>query len=145
MKSDKGKPRPSLIYYSFIKELCKVREHGIAKYGNKEDWRETENYQERYLEAIFRHIFLYAEGEKNEDESGLNHLAHAACDIMFLIEGEKNGRRNERPTERDARVEKEKLSYRYRHGTIAWRCRGSWRIVARTLKAITKHSRRRKS
>ena len=90
MKEDKGKPRPSLIYYSFIKEIVKVREHGIKKYGHKEDWRNTENYDERYLDAIFRHIFSYAEGEYADKESGLSHLAHAACDIMFLIEGENN-------------------------------------------------------
>jgi hypothetical protein len=90
MKSDKGKIRPSLVYYSFIKEICKVREYGIAKYGDKEDWRNTENYRERYIEAIFRHMYAYVDGEENEVESSLKHLAHAACDIMFLIEGEKD-------------------------------------------------------
>jgi len=89
VKFDEQKPRPSLVYYSLIKEIAKVRQYGIEKYGHSEDWRETTNQEERYKDAILRHIFEYIEGEENDQESGLKHLAHAACNIMFLIEGEK--------------------------------------------------------
>jgi len=84
MKDTEGKPRPTLIYYSLIKEISKVREYGIEKYGSKTDWQTTD--PQDHLEAALRHLYKYAEGEENDDASGLNHLAHAASNIMFLIE-----------------------------------------------------------
>jgi hypothetical protein len=36
-----------------------------------------------------RHIMAFNDGEDKDPESGLSHLAHAACCIMFLLEFEK--------------------------------------------------------
>ncbi len=89
-KHDKGKPQLSLVYYSFLKEVANVRRFGNDKYIDPENWRHVDNKEKRYLDACLRHVFSYISGEKNDPESGFNHLAHAACCIMFLIEGEKN-------------------------------------------------------
>jgi hypothetical protein len=32
-----------------------------------------------------RHVTDWWDGEKNDKGSGLPHLAHAACDILFLL------------------------------------------------------------
>ncbi len=90
MKFDENKPRPSLTYLSFLSALSEVRQYGIDKYGDSEDWRNTDNYNERYIDACLRHIYKYIEGEDNDPESGLPHLSHAATNLMFLIEGDKD-------------------------------------------------------
>jgi len=87
MKKDEGKPKLSLVYKSFVDEIAKVRMYGLTKYPNRENWRTTKT--ELHHDALLRHVFAYLDGEINDQESGLNHLAHAACNIMFLIE-EKN-------------------------------------------------------
>ena len=43
----------------------------------------------RPLAAAMRHIMAFNDGEDKDPESGLSHLAHAACCIMFLLEFEK--------------------------------------------------------
>ena len=49
------------------------------------NWRYVENPQTRYYDAAMRHLLAWFEGEKNDEETGLNHLAHAGCDILFLL------------------------------------------------------------
>lgn len=84
MKDTLGKPKPTMIYYSLIKEISLVREYGIKKYGSKDTWRTTD--PQDHLEAAIRHLYKHAEGETLDSESGISHLAHAASNIMFLIE-----------------------------------------------------------
>jgi len=88
MKKDEGKPQLSLIYKSFVDEIAKVRMYGLTKYPDRENWRTTET--KLHHDALLRHVFAYLNGEINDKESGLNHLAHAACNIMFLIEEKKD-------------------------------------------------------
>jgi hypothetical protein len=64
--------------------------YGAAKYGD-DNWREVEAY--RYLDALGRHlaqasgVSLQGEPESDSDpESGLLHLAHVACNALFLLE-----------------------------------------------------------
>jgi hypothetical protein len=83
-KFDKGKYKPSLIYTSLLKEISKVREYGIEKYGSPEDWTTTDPY--RHFDAAIRHIRAYISGEQIDAESTLHHLSHAASNIMFEIE-----------------------------------------------------------
>ena len=35
-------------------------------------------------ESLQRHLHAWIEGEDNDDESGLSHLGHAMCNLMFL-------------------------------------------------------------
>lgn len=83
-KRDEGKPRPSLVYRSFVLAVARVREHGLRKYV-PESWRSVS--PERYVDAALRHLLAHADGEINDAESGLSHLAHCAANLMFLIEG----------------------------------------------------------
>jgi hypothetical protein len=36
-----------------------------------------------------RHLHAFNDGEDKDPESGLSHLAHASCCLMFLLEFEK--------------------------------------------------------
>jgi hypothetical protein len=83
-KKNEDKPEPTLVYRSFINGLSKVRRFGIEKHGNSEDWRTTEPVQ--HYDAAMRHLLAYVEGEQCDQESHLNHLYHAATNIMFEIE-----------------------------------------------------------
>ena len=88
IKRDAGKPRVTLVPRQIIFDIARVREYGLAKYGDKESWRSVEI--ERYRDAIFRHLLAYLDDPQGTDEeSGLSHLSHLACNVAFLCELEK--------------------------------------------------------
>lgn len=91
-KADAGKPRPTLVPTGIIRAIAAVREYGCQKYGDPENWRRVE--PERYRDALYRHLLAYLENQNGvDDESGLPHLWHLACNAAFLIEMEE--RKNE--------------------------------------------------
>lgn len=83
------KPIPGAISPSFTDQVSKVLAFGAAKYG-RDNWSKCSKDQLfLYEDALLRHINAYRLGEQNDDETGLNHLAHAACNLMFLFELDK--------------------------------------------------------
>lgn len=87
-KYDSGKPDWSLLPFKAVSETVEVLTFGANKYG-PDNWRIVPNAKKRYLAAAFRHIVAYATGEKKDSESGLSHLSHALCCLMFILELEK--------------------------------------------------------
>ena len=85
-KADAGKPRPTLVPVSLIEAVASIREYGVAKYHDPDNWKKVD--AERYRNAAFRHWLAYIKGEKLDPESGLPHLHHCACNLAFLIEME---------------------------------------------------------
>ena len=85
-KADQGKVRPTLVPASLVWAVAKIREYGCKKYKNPDNWKQVE--PQRYRDALYRHLLAYFSGETNDEESGLPHLWHAACNIAFLIEME---------------------------------------------------------
>lgn len=85
-KADAGKPRPTLTPVSLIDAVTAVRMYGNEKYHDSENWRKVE--PQRYRDALYRHWLAYLKGEKCDQESGLPHLWHLACNAAFLIEME---------------------------------------------------------
>ena len=87
-KHDAGKPRLTLVPRRIIWEIAKIREYGTAKYGDPENWRLVE--PQRYRDAAYRHFLAYLDDPDGVDEeSGLPHLSHLACNIAFLVEMSK--------------------------------------------------------
>lgn len=87
-KADKGKPRVSLVPTEIIRNIATIREYGLKKYGKKESWKSVE--PERYRDAMYRHLLAYIDDPYGVDEeSGLPHLWHLACNVAFLCELEK--------------------------------------------------------
>lgn len=85
IKSDAGKPRLSLVPTQIITDIARIREYGINKYGAVESWKRVE--PERYKDAAYRHWLAYlADPAGVDEESGLPHLWHLACNIAFLCE-----------------------------------------------------------
>lgn len=86
-KSDAGKPRPTLVPVSLIEAVTAIRMYGNEKYHDPENWRQVE--PQRYRDALYRHWLAYLKGEQYDQESGLPHLWHLACNAAFLIEMEE--------------------------------------------------------
>jgi hypothetical protein len=88
-KHDDGKPRWDLLPYDAVAGVVDVLTHGSIKYG-PENWRTVPLWDERYFAAAMRHLSAYRRGSFTDDDSGLPHLAHAACCVLFLLakEGE---------------------------------------------------------
>ena len=76
-KFDGGKPAMELIPSYPMEQLGLVLLHGREKYG-AHNWRKGINVS-RNLGAALRR-------EDLDQESGLPHLAHAICDLMFVLE-----------------------------------------------------------
>ena len=88
IKADAGKPKLTLVPQQIIFDIAKVREYGLAKYGESESWRKVDI--QRYRDAAYRHFLSYLKDPQGVDEeSGLSHLSHLACNIAFLAEMEK--------------------------------------------------------
>ena len=87
-KADKGKARPTLVPPSLVMAVAKVREYGCQKYKDPENWRKVE--PQRYRDALYRHFLAYLSGEKCDNESGLPHLWHMACNVAFLVDLEED-------------------------------------------------------
>lgn len=86
-KADAGKLRLTLVPRRIIREIARIRMYGCNKYpeGGRENWRQVA--VERYRDAAFRHFLAYLDDPAGVDEeSGLPHLSHLACNIAFLCE-----------------------------------------------------------
>ena len=89
-KADAGKPKLTLVPTQIICDIARVREYGNNKYpeGGPDNWKQVEI--QRYRDAAFRHFIAYLNDPTGVDEeSGLPHLSHLACNIAFLCEMEK--------------------------------------------------------
>ena len=83
-KYDAGKPRWSLLPCGTIAQVVAVLEFGAARY-EVDNWMHVPDAGRRYYDAAMRHIDAWLHGEKTDPESGLPHLAHAVCCLLFLI------------------------------------------------------------
>jgi hypothetical protein len=84
LKFDGGKIRPSLLPIDSLTKICEVLEFGAKKY-KANSWQTLEDGEKRYMDALLRHLFAYMEGEELDPETGLPHLSHAGCNILFLL------------------------------------------------------------
>ena len=99
VKYDGEKPRMHLLPPKAILEVGKVLTFGANKY-DEENWRKLEDLQNRYSSAALRHIFAHNDGSILDDDSGLSHLAHAICCLLFKLEIELEQKdKEERPRE----------------------------------------------
>ena len=81
-KHDAGKPRASLLPWRELWSVVAVMEFGAVKYG-EDNWKTVPNGPRRYFDAAIRHIMAWRDGELDDPESGLPHLSHAICCLLF--------------------------------------------------------------
>jgi hypothetical protein len=102
VKYDGEKPKMHLLPPKAINEVAKVLTFGAQKY-DEENWRKLEDLQSRYSSGALRHIFAHLDSEDLDPESGLSHLAHAICCLLFKLEIELENAKieEEKPREVD--------------------------------------------
>lgn len=88
VKYDDGKARFDLIEPEFEEDIANVLTMGANKYAQN-SWQHVEDGKNRYYAALRRHLNAWRKGEKTDQESGMSHLAHAACNVMFLMHFER--------------------------------------------------------
>lgn len=87
VKDDSGKSRTGLMFSNFANALLAVSEvstYGANKY-TPNGWLTVPDGRDRYTDALFRHL-LAGFSQKNDPESNLDHLAHAAWNALAILE-----------------------------------------------------------
>lgn len=80
---DADKLRMELIPPELLYAVAKILTYGASKYAPN-NWLGGMDWS-RLCGSIERHYYAWKTGEDNDPESGLPHLAHAACNIAFLL------------------------------------------------------------
>lgn len=90
-KYDAGKANYSLVPVDALEGLTKVITFGAEKY-EPNNWKLV-TPKSRYYAAMMRHIIAHLKWEEEEhkglaldEESGLPHLDHALCNLVFYRE-----------------------------------------------------------
>lgn len=83
-KDDSSKLRYSLLPVGTVNQVVQVLEFGSKKYADN-NWQKVPNARTRYYDAAIRHVDAWWNGKKTDSETGLHHLAHAICCLMFLM------------------------------------------------------------
>ncbi len=85
IKFDNGKPKLSFVPYQICNDIAQIREHGVEKYKTIDGWKNVS--LDRYIDALLRHIHAFAEDNTGLDnDSGIEHYKHAACNLAFICE-----------------------------------------------------------
>jgi hypothetical protein len=75
-----------------IREAAKVLKTGADKYGVY-NWRESDGLEAMtYVSALLRHTTQYIDGEDQDAESGLSHLAHIIATCSILLDADRVGK-----------------------------------------------------
>lgn len=83
-KDDSNKLRYDLLPYDALEEVIKIFMFGAARRGER-NWEKGIAYS-RIFSAAQRHLSCwFQKREQLDSESHLPHLAHAACNILFLL------------------------------------------------------------
>ena len=88
-KFDTGKPDFTLLPWDAVEQVVRVLDFGAKKYA-RDNWKHVADADRRYLAAAFRHLAAHAKGEVNDPETGISHLAHAGCCVLFLLSLEQS-------------------------------------------------------
>lgn len=84
-KFDEGKTDMTMVEPEFIEGVASVMMFGQKKY-TRNNWKSGSGLAvSRLLASLLRHIFAFIKGEDLDPESGLSHLYHASCNIMFIM------------------------------------------------------------
>lgn len=90
-KFDYGKLRHDLLSADALDETVRVLMFGAQKYEDY-NWAKGIKYS-RVFRAALRHLWDFWRRKNKDDETGLHHLGHAMCCVMFLLHYEMNRRR----------------------------------------------------
>lgn len=87
-KDDAGKLPYDLLPWGAVAQVVAVLQYGAKEYA-PDNWKQVKDWRRRYFSAACRHLISWVTGEKLDPETGLHHLAHASCCLLFMIELDK--------------------------------------------------------
>ncbi len=83
LKYDDGKIPLHLLPFDAILEITKVLDFGQKKYSAN-NWRKGFVWS-RVFRAAVGHLISWWMGQDLDEETGISHLAHAGCCVIFLL------------------------------------------------------------
>ena len=84
-KFDGDKLEYGLVPPIGFKAVVEILTIGAQKY-DRDNWKHVPDGKRRYFDAAMRHLWDWKSGDKYDEETSKNHLAHAICNLMFLLE-----------------------------------------------------------
>lgn len=91
LKYDDNKVDWAILPLGAVEEIIKVMKFGESKYARGNFAEGTGLSYTRLLNALVRHTFAFMRGEDLDPESGLSHMAHAGCCVLFILHYIVNG------------------------------------------------------
>ena len=89
VKYDSDKLQYSLIPPYALEAVAQNLTDGLKKYPERNNWAKVSNAQERYMDALYRHLEAHRKGEIY-DTDNVNpentHMAAVVANAMFLLE-----------------------------------------------------------
>lgn len=89
IRANVGKIRYSLMPFDALTEVTQVLTSGAEKYGDH-NWAKGFPWMD-VVDSFFRHFFKWVAGQDYDKDSGRLHLAHMACNILFLLSFQLRG------------------------------------------------------
>ena len=84
VKFDAGKIDWTLVPFEALEGMVQVLQFGANKYAAW-NWTEGGGFKwTRLIGSCLRHLFAWARGQDLDPESGLSHIYHAQCNLLFL-------------------------------------------------------------
>ena len=89
VKYDQDKIKYSLVPPYALEAVAKNLTSGLKKYKEVDNWKKVPNAEDRYLNALYRHLEQHRKGEiydKDNIDPTNTHLAAVVVNGMFLLE-----------------------------------------------------------
>lgn len=83
IKHDDKKLKYHLLPPEELAQIAEILTFGAEKYGEN-NWQLCDNIN-RYVDALYRHLEAWRQGERLDTESGKSHLAHVATNALFIL------------------------------------------------------------
>lgn len=94
IKYDQGKSRWDLLPWDEVRDVADVFTYGSVKYGDR-NWEKGID-DSRLFAALMRHVTAVLNGDENDAESGMPHLAHAAANILMWLNNRKKAKKSKK-------------------------------------------------
>jgi hypothetical protein len=79
---NEGKRQWALVDFRSLEPMVEVLEFGAKKYS-PDNWKKGLPVRS-IIESLLRHTFAFLRGQDKDPESGLSHIGHMMCNLMFL-------------------------------------------------------------
>ena len=89
LKYDAKKPMVGTLVNVFPNALMQIGaciQFGTTKYPDPNNWKKVDKAEQRYQDALMRHLCKMNMGIEIDNETGLPHLTHVAWNTLAILE-----------------------------------------------------------